>query len=382
MSYVAIRGGQQAIAGAAEVIERQRRAGDAPPIGVDVIADQLSGLTWKVVAEGGLYDPELAALAVKQMQGDTLEAAFSLRAHLSTKPRLATTPKLDTANMRVVRRISSAFKEIPGGQFLGASRDYSLRLLDFALLDESPEAFRQSMTSFVEGAQLCEVPDSFVKVLDSLRDEGLLNRVSPEQVAAHPRPFDITREALKFPACRSAVLAKLARSEAGSLLAMAYSNMRGYGDVHPTIAELRVGYLPIMLPHPLTGELCEAGEVLMTECEVVARYESSDNDEMPTFTLGYGACFGHNETKAICMAICDRALADGQLFGSEHPSQDQEFVLNHTDGVEAMGFAQHYKLPHYVTFQSDLDRLRTTQQKKHQAAANKEQEPSPTGSSQ
>jgi alpha-D-ribose 1-methylphosphonate 5-triphosphate synthase subunit PhnI len=155
----------------------------------------------------------------------------------------------------------------------------------------------------------------------------------------------------------------MARAETGSLLAIAYSNMRGYGDVHPTIAELRVGYLPVMLPHPVTGELIEAGEVLITECEVVAMYESADNDGPPVFTLGYGACFGHNEVKAIAMAILDRSLQKGMRDGPRNPSEDAEFVLLHVDGVDSMGFASHYKMPHYVTFQSDMDRLRTTQAK-------------------
>jgi alpha-D-ribose 1-methylphosphonate 5-triphosphate synthase subunit PhnI len=175
--------------------------------------------------------------------------------------------------------------------------------------------------------------------------------------------FDITREPLVFPVPRSAALATMARAETGSLLAIAYSNMRGYGDVHPTIAELRVGYLPVMLPHPVTGELIEAGEVLMTECEVVAMYEGGDNDGPPVFTLGYGACFGHNEVKAIAMAILDRALQKGMRDGPSNPSEDPEFVLLHVDGVDSMGFASHYKMPHYVTFQSDMDRLRTTQSK-------------------
>ena len=161
----------------------------------------------------------------------------------------------------------------------------------------------------------------------------------------------------------------MARAETGGLLAMAYSNMRGYGDVHPTVAELRVGYLPVMLPHPVTGELMEAGEVLITECEVVAMYDGAHGDELPTFTLGYGACFGHNEVKAISMAILDRALQKGMRDGPSNPSEDPEFVLLHVDGVDSMGFASHYKMPHYVTFQSDMDRLRTTQQKMQQKAS-------------
>ncbi len=77
------------------------------------------------MSEGGLYHPQLAALAIKQMQGDTLEAGFALRAYRSTKPRLLETPPQDTGNMRLIRRISSAFKDIPGGQMLGPTHDYA-----------------------------------------------------------------------------------------------------------------------------------------------------------------------------------------------------------------------------------------------------------------
>jgi alpha-D-ribose 1-methylphosphonate 5-triphosphate synthase subunit PhnI len=291
------------------------------------------------------------------MQGDTLEAAFALRAYRSTKPRLLEAPLQDTNRMRLIRRISSAFKDIPGGQMLGPTYDYALRLMRLDLADESPEAFRRVSRRFMDEMPDSDLPDTFPKVVDALRAEGLL-----PPVAAQPQEaFDITRDPLVFPVPRSAALATMARAETGSLLAIAYSNMRGYGDVHPTIAELRVGYLPVMLPHPVTGELIEAGEVLMTECEVVAMYERDDHDGPPVFTLGYGACFGHNEVKAISMAILDRALQKGMRDGPSNPSEDPEFVLLHVDGVDSMGFANHYKMPHYVTFQSDMDRLRTTQ---------------------
>jgi alpha-D-ribose 1-methylphosphonate 5-triphosphate synthase subunit PhnI len=172
-----------------------------------------------------------------------------------------------------------------------------------------------------------------------------------------------------FPVPRSASLATMARAEQGSILAIAYSNMRGYGDVHPTVAELRVGYLPVLLPHPITGELTEVGEVEVTECEVIAMFENSTTEEKPTFTLGYGACFGHNEVKAISMAILDRSLQAGQQHGARNPSEDQEFVLLHIDGIDSMGFCTHYKMPHYVTFQSDMDRLRATRNKNSKEAS-------------
>jgi alpha-D-ribose 1-methylphosphonate 5-triphosphate synthase subunit PhnI len=369
MGYVAIKGGGVAIKGSLEAIEALRAAEgeQGVPLSLSAIENQLRLLTSRIVSEGGLYHPRLAALAIKQMQGDTLEAAFALRAYRSTKPRLMSTSVQETSRMRVIRRISSAFKDIPGGQMLGPTHDYALRLMRIDLANESPEVFREIAAKFMADTPGDALPETFPKVVQALRKDGLL----PEAPAHDIEPFDITREPLIFPIPRSAVLASMARAETGSLLALAYSNMRGYGDVHPTIAELRVGYLPVYLPHPVTGEEIEAGEVLITECEVVAMYESDDKNGKPVFTLGYGACFGHNETKAISMAVLDRALQKGMKEGPTNPSEDPEFVVLHVDGVDSMGFANHYKMPHYVTFQSDMDRLRTTQAKAEQKRGNK-----------
>lgn len=370
MGYVAIKGGGQAILGAEAVLEALRgmEGESGESVSLDAIEHQFRLLTSRIVSEGGLYHPRLAALAIKQSQGDTLEAAFALRAYRSTKPRLTETPVQDTAGMRIIRRISSAFKDIPGGQMLGPTFDYALRLMRMDLADEAPERFRAIARTFLDSTPEPALPDNFPKVVEALRAEGLLQPVQENDA----QPFDITREPLVFPVPRSAALATMARAETGSLLALAYSNMRGYGDVHPTVAELRVGYLPVMLPHPLTGEPTEVGEVLMTECEVVAMYEEGSGlgkeKGVPTFTLGYGACFGHNEVKAISMAILDRALQKGMRDGPANPSEDPEFVLLHVDGVDSMGFASHYKMPHYVTFQSDMDRLRTTQKKQKEKA--------------
>lgn len=360
MGYIAIKGGEQAIAEAAQLLEFLRTEHPTePPLALETIRHQLHALHSRVLSEGGLYHPELASLAIKQSAGDPLEAAFYLRAYRSTCPRLGTTPLHSGKDLRLIRRISAAFKDIPGGQMLGPTPDYLQRLFRFELLDESPETFHRIAQSWLNQQSTEMLPTSFPKVLDSLRQEGLL---PPIQTTPAP-PFDITREPLVFPVSRSAALATMTRAETGSILAIAYSNMRGYGDIHPTVAELRVGYLPVLLPHPITGELTEVGEVLITECEVVAMYEASQDNSKPTFGLGYGACFGHNEVKAIAMAILDRALQKGMKDTPDNPSEDPEFVLLHIDGIESMGFAAHYKMPHYVTFQSDLDRLRTTQQK-------------------
>ena len=366
MGYVAIKGGGQAIEGTKLAFDylRTQQSDSSLPLDTQTIENQLRLLHSRVISEGGIYHPQLTSLAIKQSQGDTLEAAFALRAYRSTQPRLVETSALNTENMRITRRISSAFKDIPGGQMLGATTDYHLRLMRMDLLDESPEKFRQVTQNWFKDMELNEIPDTFVKVLDGLRAEGLLPAIDPEMTKK--QPFDITREPLIFPVPRSAALSTMTRAEQGSLLAIAYSNMRGYGDVHPTVAELRVGYLPVLLAHPITGELTEIGEIEITECEVIAMYEEQDgkkSHDKPTFTLGYGACFGHNEVKAISMAILDRALQKGMKDGPGNPSEDPEFVLLHIDGIDSMGFCTHYKMPHYVTFQSDMDRLRSTQKK-------------------
>lgn len=373
MGYVAIKGGSQAIEGTKAVCDylRTRNSQDAVSLDTDVIQNQLRLLHSRVLSEGGVYHPKLASLAIKQAQGDTLEAAFYLRAYRSTEPRLAETDTLDTGKMRITRRISSAFKDIPGGQMLGATTDYQLRLMRHELLNESPEQFRAVTRDWFEGLNIDHVPDTFPKVVDSLRESGLLEPESKEKI--EQIPFDITRQPLIFPVPRSAALSTMARAEQGSLLAIAYSNMRGYGDIHPTIAELRVGYVPVYMPHPITGKPMEVGEIEMTECEVVAMYEEQDSGKSsdpskPVFSLGYGACYGHNEVKAISMAILDRALQLGMKHGPKNPSEDPEFVLLHVDGVDSMGFCTHYKMPHYVTFQSDMDRLRATQKKQTEAA--------------
>ncbi len=359
MGYVAVKGGTEAIGNAEKLFTYERIKGASDPLKVCQIKEQLHLLVDRVMGEGSLYAPDLAALAIKQSAGDALEAAFMLRAYRTTLPRLAYSLPQSTAEMRVIRRISAAFKEIPGGQILGPTPDYTLRLLDFELLDDASEKRRQVMGelfSDIDLSGLPPLPESFPKVIEILRNEGLVTRTIGGESQAGidpPEIFDVTRQSLAFPAPRGASLQTMARAETGGLLLLAYSSMRGYGDIHPTIGELRMGYIPVRIKHPRTGEPYTVGEVKATEAEVIAKFTGGGGS--PRFSLGYGLCFGHNETKAISMAVLDRAMQ------AEEPSmaaENQEYVLSHIDGIESMGFCNHYKLPHYITFQSDLDRLR------------------------
>lgn len=357
MGYVAVKGGEEAIANAGKLLAYQRSKGSSEPLNVRQVQEQLYLAVDRVMSEGSLYAPELAALALKQAAGDTLEAAFMLRAYRATQPRLGYSLPQGGEEIRIIRRISAAFKDIPGGQVLGPTSDYTLRLLDFELLEEAPQqrqAFLQALGRDLAGSQPLSL--TFPKVVNILRKEGLLAETLGNK-AGEGKIFDISRQSLTFPAPRSAALQGMTRGETGGLLLLAYTNMRGYGDIHPTVGELRVGYLPVRIAHPQTGAPYTIGEVMVTEAEVIARF--SDGEGSPKFTLGYGLCFGHNEIKAIAMAVLDRAM---QAPEPKMPSEDQEFVLSHLDGIDSLGFGSHWKLPHYVTFQSDLDRLRKAQE--------------------
>src|SRR5260221_2256970 len=134
--YVAVKGGERAIENAHRLLAHERRGDrDVPEVSLDQISGQLSLAVDRVMAEGSLYDRELAALAIKQARGDMIEAIFLLRAFRATLPRFGATEPVDTGHMHVRRRISSTFKDIPGGQILVPTFDYTHRLLDPQLAD-------------------------------------------------------------------------------------------------------------------------------------------------------------------------------------------------------------------------------------------------------
>nr|HMS94980.1 carbon-phosphorus lyase complex subunit PhnI [Tabrizicola sp.] len=135
--YVAVKGGERAIDNAHGWLAEERRGDLAvPELTVAQIREQMKLAVNRVMAEGSLYDPDLAALAIKQARGDLIEAVFLSRAYRTTLPRLAASQPVDTWAMAVDRRISATFKDLPGGQGLGPTFDYTHRLLDFALMAE------------------------------------------------------------------------------------------------------------------------------------------------------------------------------------------------------------------------------------------------------
>ncbi|MEM6830082.1 MAG: carbon-phosphorus lyase complex subunit PhnI [Bacteroidota bacterium] len=354
MGYVAVKGGNEAIANAKQLVEFYRLRENTSPIKVEQLKAQFRLAIDKIMGEGSFYAPEYGALALKQVEGDVLEAAFIMRAYRATLSRKYYSEAIDTKNMFVQRRISSSFRDIPGGQILGPTRDYTQRMLNTSLVEEGDEDVKAFLEDFKENVKDVDLRDiqSFSKVIDILKDQGLMRGVNNGE---DTRLADVTREAIKFPAPRSARLQMLARAETGGIMALGYSSMRGHGSVHPTVGELRVGKVEVKVKDA-TGRKRYIGKIRVTEAEMISKTGASPKDKAPYYSIGYGLCFGQNETKGICMGILDRAM---RIPGNHAPANDQEFVLYHTDGIEAMGFTNHLKLPHYVTFQSGLNNLRS-----------------------
>lgn len=400
--YVATKGGEQAIQNAHRLLNNRRTPrGGTTRLTTAQVIDQMWLAVSRVMSEGSVYDPELAALAISQSQGDLVEAVFLVRAYRTTLPRFGTTEPISAFEMTVQRRVSATFKDVPGGQILGPTFDYSHRLIDF---DESevsastpgrepkvvgptpgspaepivdagsePTASQTDTDPIQEPEETGRCGQAFLpRVLDVLDREGLIEP-SPDASVAAER--DLTREPLSFPADRPIRLQALARADEGFLLGLAYSTQRGYGSTHPFVGEIRIGdvdveFTPDELDFPIV-----LGQIEITECEMINQFQGSATAP-PQFTRGYGLVFGHAERKAMSMSLVDRSMRAeelGEFVAGDAPAQDIEFVLSHADSLEASGFVQHLKLPHYVDFQSELVMVRDLRDEWEKANARREE---------
>ncbi|MCJ2019136.1 carbon-phosphorus lyase complex subunit PhnI [Methylobacterium sp. E-065] len=347
--YVAVKGGEAAIDNAHRLLAEARR-GDTtvPELSVAQIREQMALLVDRVMTEGSLYDPNLAALALKQARGDVVEAVFLVRAYRTTLPRFGASVPLETGAMAVARRVSATFKDLPGGQVLGPTFDYTHRLIDFALAAEG-EIETAAEAEPRADAAICP------RVTDLLAQDGLIEASPPDEGAP---VGDLTREPVDYPADRALRLQALARGDEGFVLGLAYSTQRGYGRTHPFVGEIRVGEVAVELVPEELGFAVPLGRMQLTECQMVNQFKGS-GAAPPQFTRGYGLSFGQSERKAMAMALVDRALRAEELGEPVvSPAQDQEFVLAHCDSLQATGFVEHLKLPHYVDFQAELELVR------------------------
>ncbi len=364
MGYVAAKGGFDAIRAAEDLVQRRRREGASSWLELDQIVERLGYAVDRVMGEGGLWDELSAARAFRQAEGDIIEASHLIRAHRSTLPRFGSTLPIDADTIEVLRRIVPAFREPPGPQLLGKTLDYTGRLLDTESEDaarrdaveaaaerhdlrRAAAAERRAQPPLAEPAERTRrVPG---RLLDVLREMGA---AVDRRRSDDPEPADISRFPARPGAPRSAQLSTMARAETGALVQLWYRNILG-PDQHlheVTLGEVRHGRLPVTVEHPLTGEPVTIGAVRVTEVEAIEDLDGVDEDRSK-FDVGYGLTFGHNERKAIAMANLDIALRR-----DAGRSALQQSVLMTTDGLDASGFLEHLKLPHYVTFRSMMER--------------------------
>ncbi len=347
--YVAVKGGEAAITNAHRLLADRRRGDrDVPALTLDQVVGQLALAVDRVMAEGSLYDPELAAMAVRQSRGDLIEAIFLLRAYRATLPRFGYAVPVETGGMRIERRVSATYKDLPGGQMLGPTFDYTHRLLDPAMAGDTPVDAPRA-TCRRDDAGDCP------RVIDILNREGLIEDDGAPEAG---EPGDLTRDPSGYPVGRDIRLQALARADEGFTLALGYSTQRGYGRVHPFVGEIRIGLVDVEVEIPDLGFAVRIGAVRLTECQMVAQFKGSA-DEPALLHPRLWSRVRPSERKAMAMSLVDRALRADE-FGEERnaPAQDEEFVLEHCDNVQATGFVEHLKLPHYVDFQAELDLVR------------------------
>ena len=372
MGYAAARGGLDAILAAEELMRAKRDGGASPPLEISQLTERLNLAVDRVMGEAGLWAPDLAARALRQAEGDIIEAAHLLRAYRSTRPRLAAGLVTHADELEILRRIVPAYRVPPGPQLLGRTLDYVGRLLD----DGTPSGPAHRPAAVGGNGQVThpdhpDHPDhadhpaatdtdtdgqaanparrSPARLLGLLRSQGMIRDRRRDD---DPEPHDVTREPVRPGVPRSARLSVMARAETGALVNLWYRNILGPdGYIHEiTLGEVRHGRLPVRVTHPVTGQPVRLGSVRVTEVEAIEDLDGPDEDR-GVFDVGYGLCLGHNERKAIAMANLDIAVErDGGQSALE------QSVLMTTDGLDASGFLEHLKLPHYVTFRSMVDR--------------------------
>ncbi len=355
--YTTVRESQGAIDASARLMSQQQAGFDtddrAGAVGalVPVLVDQ-------VMAEAGVVEPRVAAMAVEQARGDASRAVSLLRSWVSCLPREGTAT-VAWSGIEVQRRITPAFSEPAGGQYLGASLDYAPRLLNLDTAPTVETAGTDPAPAADTDAGRLVLPRSAAR----LEEQGLIATTEPTQ------PVDLTRRASAAGAGRGAFQQFLSRAETGALTALAYTAVReGPKQADPTLVELRAGQLPVTVTHPRTGNPVRVGSFPVTTCELVlyhVQVDSSGEHTDSRFTLGYGATAGWVERRAISAAMLDARVTRARANPpgtAALPSDDDEWLITALDGQEATGFVEHLKLAHHVSFASDLDRVRTVRE--------------------
>lgn len=290
----------------------------------------------QVCAEAGLWETMAAQRALDQSRGDAAHAVSMLRVWAATQPHLQASP-VDADDVAIVRRLSSVYPRIPGGQWLGVAPELMSRQLNWA--DEPVAVDEQPPTEFAG-----DVPTRAT----TPRVRDLIDASTMVPIPAEGDGDDPAHTVLMPPFKRADRLALLARGETGALVALAALILGRRQEA--VMVELTVGIAAIRVAHPRTGVPCAVAEVPITEVEVVL---DSDFDGRPGLATGWGASLGTVERRAISLALLDGVMqADGDL--REPLTLDEQTVIAATDGPATHGFVEHLRLPHYASFAAYL----------------------------
>jgi alpha-D-ribose 1-methylphosphonate 5-triphosphate synthase subunit PhnI len=299
-------------------------------------------LEQQVCAEAGLWETAAARRALDQAHGDTPHAVSMLRVWAATQPHVRAFT-VDPGDVAIVRRLSSAYPEIPGGQWLGFSPDLVPRQLNWA---QAPSVDEAGLTPSATAAAATGGDAPTRGGVRRVRD--LIDGVSMVPQPDDGEGEDPAHTVLVPPFTRASRLGLLARGETGALVALSALILGRRQEA--VLVELTVGVARIRIPHPRTGAPCAAVDVPITEVEVVL---DADVDGKPGLAMGWGASMGTVERRGISLALLDAAMqADGEL--REQLVLDEQTVIAATDGSATNGFVEHLRLPHYAGFAAYL----------------------------
>ena len=303
----------------------------------------------QICAEAGLWEPAAARRALDQSHGDPAHAVSILRVWAATQPHVHALT-VQPEDVVLTRRLSSAYPQVPGGQWLGFAPELIARQLDWS--PPSEPNVRRPMAA-EQDSPTADAP----RRADTLRVRDLIQGAPTVTPPSDGAGDDPARAVLVPPHSRSNRLALLTRGETGALVALAAMILGRRQEA--VLVELSVAVATVRIHHPRSGIPVAVAELPITEVEVVL---DADVEGRPGLALGWGATLGTVERRAIALALLDAAiLADGDL--AEPLTLDEQTIIAATDGPATNGFVEHLRLPHYAGFTAYLAQAASKEQR-------------------
>jgi alpha-D-ribose 1-methylphosphonate 5-triphosphate synthase subunit PhnI len=306
-------------------------------------APQESLLVHQICAEAGIWAPDAARQALEQSRGELGSAVALVRVWAATLPYVGGETTLEN-DIEITRRLSAAYADIPGGQWLGPSDEQAPRLLTWREDADADERPPHSAPTTKTKATYSTAPrrSAVSRVRNLIVDNA---REAPGEGGDGPDP---TRTALTAPFSRLGRLAALARSETGALISFASVAMESTREA--ILLEINSSVVHFRLAHPRTGNACQVAEVPIVEAEAVA---DAIIDGQQGLVLGYGVSLGSLERRAMAIAVLDAVMHDGPITFT----LDDDAIISAFDGLSATGIVEHLRLPHYVSFAAYLSSI-------------------------